>query len=116
MGKPNWTESEMAYLTQHYEKTDNKTIGIALGRSQASISAKGISMGLVKCMLTVNKNRSESGKAAAKSRIYHTDNTDKWSDMGLVFVPSLAGHPSFEAYRSTSRVYQLDSLLRARAA
>ncbi|HBE9089599.1 TPA: hypothetical protein KNG84_001621 [Serratia fonticola] len=56
MGKPNWTESEMAYLTQHYEKTDNKTIGIALGRSPASISAKGISMGLVKCMLTVNKN------------------------------------------------------------
>lgn len=112
MGKPNWTESEMAYLKQHYEKTDNKTIGIALGRSQASISAKGISMGLVKCMLTVNQSRSESCRVAAN----HTDSTDKWSDMGLVFVPSLAGHPSFEAYRSTSRVYQLDSLLRARAA
>lgn len=111
-----WTKSDEEYLAQHYEKTDNKTIGIALGRSPASISAKGISMGLVKCMVTVNKNRSESGKAAAKSRIYHTDNTDKWCDMGLMFVPSLAGHPSFEAYRSTSRLYQFDSLLRARAA
>lgn len=111
MGKPNWTESEMAYLVQHYEKTDNKTIGIALGRSQASISAKGISMGLVKCMLTVNKNRSESCRVAAN----HTDSTDKWCEMGIVFVPTLAGHPSFEAYRSTSRVYQLDSLLRGAA-
>jgi hypothetical protein len=111
MGKPNWTESEMAYLTQHYEKTDNKTIGIALGRSQASISAKGISMGLVKCMVAVNQSRSESCRVAAN----HKDSTDKWCEMGLVFVPSLAGHPSFEAYRSTSRVYQLDSLLRGAA-
>lgn len=116
MGKPNWTESEMAYLVQHYEKTDNKTIGIALGRSPASISAKGNSMGLVKCMVAVNQSRSESCREAAKSRVYHTDSTDKWSEMGLVFVPSLSGHPSFEAYRNTSRVYQLDSLLRARAA
>ncbi len=110
MGKPNWTESEMAYLTQHYEKTDNKTIGIALGRSPASICAKGISMGLVKCMMTVNQSRRQACKVAAQS---HRD--DKWCEMGLVFVPSLAGHPSFEAYRSTSRVYQLDSLLRGAA-
>lgn len=106
-----WTKSDEEYLSQHYEKTDNKTIGIALDRSTASISTKASSMGLVKCMMTVNQSRRQACKVAAQS---HRD--DKWCEMGLVFVPSLAGHPSFEAYRSTSRVYQLDSLLRARAA
>lgn len=116
MANKPWTKSDEEYLARRYEKTDNKTIGIEMGRSASAISAKGNSMGLVKCMVAVNQSRRESCREAAKSRIYHTDSTDKWSEMGLVFVPSLAGHPTFEAYRSTSRVYLLDSLLRARAA
>ena len=45
-GGPVWTDAEIEYVREHYEKMPAKEIGAALGRSAAGVRVRAQKMGL----------------------------------------------------------------------